>query len=52
MLYFANIENDDGANVNDIIFNIKDIKSYVPLVILSAINNRKLAKLLSKGFQR
>ena len=52
VLYFANIENDDGANVNDIIFNVKDIKLYVPLFILSAIDNRKLAKLLSKGFQR
>ena len=52
VLYFANTENDDGANVNDIIFNVKDIKLYVPLFILSAIDNRKLAKLLSKGFQR
>ena len=34
-----------------IIFIIKDTKLYVPVVTLSAKDNRKLSKLLSKGFE-
>ena len=38
----------DNANPNNIIFTIKDTKSYVPVVTLSAKDNQKLSKLLSK----
>ena len=44
-------DNDD-ANSNNIILTIKDIKSYAPVVTLSAKDNQKLSKLLSKGFER
>ena len=44
----ANGNNDD----NNIIFTIKDTKLYVPVVTLSARDNQKLSKLLSKGFER
>ena len=44
-----NIKED--ANANNIIFTIKDIKLYVPIVTLSAKENQKLWKLLSKGFE-
>ena len=45
---------DDNANVNDdnTNFTFKDTKLYVPVVTLSARDNQKLAKLLSKGFER
>ena len=38
--------------VTTIIFFIKDRKLYVPGVTLSAKDNQKLSKLLSKGFER
>ena len=41
-----------NANPNNIIFTIKDTKLYVPVVNLSARDNQKLTKLLSKGFER
>ena len=40
--------NDD----NNVIFTIKDTKLYVPVVALSARDNWKLSKILSKGFER
>ena len=40
--------NDD----NNVIFTIKDTKLYVPVVALSARDNRKLSKILSKEFER
>ena len=45
---------NDNANGNDdnIIFTIKDTKLYVPVVTLSARDNKKLTKLLSKRFER
>ena len=45
---------NDNTNVNpnNIIFTIKETKLYVPVVILSARDNQKLSKLLSKGFER
>ena len=43
---------DDNANGNNIIFTVKDTKLYVPVVTLSARDNPKLSKLLSKGFER
>ena len=45
------VENGN-ANSNNIIFPVKVIKLYVPVVTLSAKDNQKLLKLLSKGFER
>ena len=47
-------ENDINNNNNaiNIIFTIKYTKLYVPVVTLSARDNKKLTKLLSKGFER
>ena len=42
---------NDNGNAN-IIFTIKDTKLYVPVVTLSARDNQKLSKHLSKGFER
>ena len=44
----------DNANdkSNNISFTIKDTKLYVPVVTLSARNNQRPSKLLSKGFER
>ena len=39
-------------NLNNVVFTIKDTKLYVPVVTLSAKDNHKLSKLLSKGFER
>ena len=47
----ANADDDDGANSNNIIFTIKD-KLYVLVVTLSAEDNQKLSKFLSKGSER
>ena len=44
--------NNDNYDDNNIIFNIKDTKLFVPVVTLSARSNQKLSKLLSKGFER
>ena len=45
-----------GDNINadsdNIISTIKDSKLYVPAVTVSARDNQKLSKLLSKGFGR
>ena len=46
--YNANDNSDD----NNIIFNIKDTTLCAPVATLSAIENQKLSKLLSKGFER
>ena len=43
---------DDNANVNIMVFTIKDTKWYVPVVILSVRDNQKLLNVLSKGFER
>ena len=37
---------------NTAIFEITDAKLYIPIVTLSAEDNAKLTKLLSKGFKR
>ena len=39
-------------NANNFIFTIKDTKLYVTVVTLSARDNQKLTKLLSKGFKK
>ena len=41
-----------STNSNNIIFIIKDTKLYVTVLTLSAKDNQKLSKLLSKGFER
>ena len=43
---------NDNVNGNNIIFTIKDIKLYVPVVTLSARDNEKLSKILSQVFER
>ena len=47
-------ENDinDTAGVNNITFTFKHTKLYIPVVTLSARDNQKLSKLLSKGFEK
>ena len=45
-------DNDNDNNSISFIFTIKDTKLYVPVVTLSARDNQKLSKLLSKGFER
>ena len=47
----ANDNDNDHANNNNIIFTIKDIKLYDSVVTLSARDNQKLSKHLSKGFE-
>ena len=46
-----NVINED-ANANNIIFTIKDTKLNVPILTLSARDNKKLSKFLSKEFER
>ena len=47
------VDNVNGnANDNNIIFNIRNTKLYVPVVTLSARDNQKLSKLFSQGFER
>ena len=41
---------NDNDKTNSIISTIKDTKLYVPAVTLLARDNKKLSKLLSKGF--
>ena len=43
---------NDNNNANNIIFTNKGTKLYVPVVTLSARDNQKLPKLLSKRFER
>ena len=47
----AGTDNANGNNDNNI-FAIEDTKLYVPVVTVSARDNQKLLKLLSKGFER
>ena len=46
----ANGNDNDNDNASNIIFTIKDTKAYVPIVTLSARDNKKRLKLLGKGF--
>ena len=53
VLFVAGNKNQfNNNNANNIIFTIKDTKLYVLVVILSAKDNEKLSKLLSKKFER
>ena len=46
-------DNDNNHdNSKNIIFTIKDAKLYVLVATLSARDNQKISKLLSKGFER
>ena len=44
-------DNIDNTNSNNIIFTITDTKLYVPVVTLSARDNQKFLKRLSKGLK-
>ena len=50
--FSANANDNNGANSNTITFTIKDTKLHVSVVTLSAKENQKLMKLLSKEFQK
>ena len=53
VLFVAGNKNEiNNNNANNIIFTIKDTKLYALVVILSAKDNEKLSKLLSKKFER
>ena len=52
VLSAAGVDNVNGNANDNIIFTIKDTKLYVPVVTLSARDNQKLSKLLSKEFER
>ena len=49
---FAAGADNNYANSNNIIFTIKDTKLYVSVVTLSAKDNQKLLKLLSKVLEK
>ena len=49
---FAAGADNANANPNNVIFTIKDTKLFVPVVNSSPRDNKKLSKLLSKGFER
>ena len=52
-MYCVLTAGDDNAdaNPNNIIFTIKDTKLYVPVVNLSARDNKKLSKLFGRVFE-
>ena len=50
VLFAAGNDNANGYNDN-LFFTIKDTKLYVPVATFSARDNKKLSKLLSKGFE-
>ena len=45
-------DDNENSNLNNIFYTIKYTNLYVPVVTLSARDNQKLSKLLSKGFER
>ena len=52
VLSAAGADNFNNRDSNNIIFTIKDTKLSVPVVTLSARDNQKLSKLLSKEYER
>ena len=46
-VFGATNADNNGANSNNIIFTVKGIKLYVPVVTLSAKDNQKLSKPLN-----
>ena len=51
VLSASGVDNDENKN-DKITFTIKETKLYIPAVTLSARDNQKLLKRLSKGFER
>ena len=51
VLQAAVADNVNNRDSNNMIFNIKDTKLYVPVVNFSARDNQKLSKVLAKGFE-
>ena len=51
MLGVVNADNDYDSNADNIIFTIKETKLNVLIVTLSAKDNQKVSKLLSKGYE-
>ena len=53
VLYVAGNENNinEDADGKNIIFTIKGTKSYVPVVNMLTKENKKISKLISKGFE-
>ena len=49
---FSNENDDANVDSNNIIFTIKDTKFYVPVVTLSAKDNKKLSKSLNIGLEK
>ena len=52
VLSASGADNDNNRDSNNIIFTIKDKKFCVPVITLSARDNQKQSKLLSKGYER
>ena len=52
LFFSAASANNANANPNNVIFTIKETKLHIPVLKLSAKENNKLSKLLSKGFRR
>ena len=48
----GNDNSNNNDNASNIVFTIKGTKLYFPIVTLSARDNQKLSKFLSKGFKR
>ena len=44
-------DNADNIDSKNIIFTIKDTKLYVPVITLSARDNKKLSKILAKDLK-
>ena len=51
VLSASGVDNDENKD-DKITFTIKETKLYIPAVTLSARDNQKLLKRLSKGFER
>ena len=51
VLGVVNADNDYDSNADNIIFTIKETKLNVLIVTLSAKDNQKVSKLLSKGYE-
>ena len=52
VLAAAFVRNNNANYLSSIVFTIKSTTLYVPIVTLSAKDNQKLSKLLSKEFKR
>ena len=52
VLSASGADNDNNRDSNNIIFTIKVKQFCVPVITLSARDNQKQSKLLSKGYER